>query len=179
MGDWVRLVQSDKTELGITLTDEEIQGVSKHVFKNYVKKKVNIAHLNYLNDLKHKHSKAEHLNCKELKPAEYISNSTFTTREKRLLFKLRSRTLDVKQNFPALNKDPWCSSCGLFPETQSHLLQCPALVVHLGYLSGKTSTLKEHFVYGNSEQQHIIVNIFSDILEVRENLQNNLRNTED
>ena len=55
MGDWVRLVQSDKTELGITLTDEEIQGVSKNVFKNYVKIKVNIAHLNYLNDLKHRH----------------------------------------------------------------------------------------------------------------------------
>ena len=38
-GDWVRLVQSDKLELNITLTDEEIQGVSKNVFRNYVKEK--------------------------------------------------------------------------------------------------------------------------------------------
>ena len=135
-----------------------------------------IAHLKYLNGLKEKHSKAEYLNCSELKPAEYISNSTFTTREKRLLFKLRSRTLDVKQNFPGLNKNPWCSSCGFFPENQGHLLQCPALVVHLGFLSGKTSTLKENFI---SEQQHIIVNIFSDVLEVRENLQQNMGNTEE
>ena len=178
-GDWVRLVESDKAELGITLTDEEIQGVSKNVFKNYVKKKVTIAHLKYLNGLKEKHSKAKHLNCRELKQAEYIQNSTFTTREKRLLFKLRSKTLDVKQNFPGLNKDPWCSSCGLFPENQSHLLQCPALVVHLDYLTGKTSTLNELFIYGNREQQQTIVNIFSDILEVRENLQQKVRNAEE
>jgi hypothetical protein len=178
-GDWVRLVQSDKAELGITLTDKEIQGVSKNVFKKFVKKKVTIAHLKYLNGLKEKLSKAKHLNCRELKQAEYIQNSTFTTREKRLLFKLRSKTLDVKQNFPGLNKDPWCSSCGLFPENQSHLLQCPALVVHLDYLSGKTSTLNELFIYGNREQQQTIVNIFSDILEVREKLQQQERNTEE
>ena len=56
IGDWVRLVQSDKTELGITVTDKEIQGVSKNVFKSYVKKKVTIVHLKYSNGLKEKHS---------------------------------------------------------------------------------------------------------------------------
>ena len=90
------------------MTDEEIQGASKYLFKSYVKKKVNIDHLKYIYGLKEKYSKAEYLNCSELKPCEYILNSTFTTREKRLLFKLRSRTLDVKQHFPGLNKDPWC-----------------------------------------------------------------------
>ena len=29
VGDWVRLVEADKSELGIALTDKEIQGVSK------------------------------------------------------------------------------------------------------------------------------------------------------
>ena len=29
IGDWVRLKQADKAELGITLTDEEMQGVMK------------------------------------------------------------------------------------------------------------------------------------------------------
>ena len=37
-GDWV-LVESDKSELGITLSDQELQGVSKNQFKNFVKKK--------------------------------------------------------------------------------------------------------------------------------------------
>ena len=48
VGDWVRLVQSDKSELDINLTDEEIQGVSQNMFKNYVVKKVKISHLKYM-----------------------------------------------------------------------------------------------------------------------------------
>ena len=107
------------------MTDEEIQGVSKNVFKTYIKKKVEINHLQFLNTQKKKHSKSEHLNCIQLKVAEYLKDSRFNTREKQLLFKLRSRTLDVKQNFKNQHKTPWCVSCGLFQETQSHLLQCP------------------------------------------------------
>ena len=80
------------------MTDEEIQGVSKNVFKTYIKKKVEINHLQFLNTQKKKHSKSEHLNCIQLKVAEYLKDSRFNTREKQLLFKLRSRTLDVKQN---------------------------------------------------------------------------------
>ena len=64
MGDWVRLVQADKAELGITLTDKEIQGVSENVFKNVVKKKVTIAHLRWVEE---KHSKSKYLDCTKLK----------------------------------------------------------------------------------------------------------------
>ena len=169
-GDWVRLVTADKLDLDITLSDEEIQGVSKNVFAKFVKKKATIYQLKKLNELKQKHSKSKFLNCTELKEAEYISSSEFTTAEKRLLFKLRSQTLDVKKNFPGVHKDLWCRTCGLFTETQSHLLQCPAIVVHLPYLVGKASELEEKHIYGNCKQQKIIVKIFTDIIEIRENL---------
>ena len=39
-GDWIRLVEADKSELNITMSDEEIQGVSKDMFKTVVKEKV-------------------------------------------------------------------------------------------------------------------------------------------
>ena len=39
-GDWVRLVDSDKAELGITLTDCEIKRFSKQSFKRFIKQKV-------------------------------------------------------------------------------------------------------------------------------------------
>ena len=123
--------------------------------------------------MKKKHTKAKFLNCSELKQADYIQNPIFTTAQKQLLFKLRSRTLDVKLNFKGQNKNPWCTSCGLFQETQSHILQCPELVKNLHYLRGKTSKLNENFVYGSLVQQEMIVKIYSDILEVRENLQHN------
>ena len=149
------------------------------MFGNYVKKMVTINHLKNLQELKKKHSKAKYLECTKLKQAVYLNDSKFSTREKRLLFKLRSKTIYVKKNFPGLNKDEWCVSCGLFPESQSHLLQCPELVVHLGYLSWKTSTLNGNFIYGNIEQQQAMVKIYTDILEVRENLQKQMTNTDE
>ena len=58
VGDWVRLVNADKDELGIELTDEDIQGVSQEMFKTYVKKKVKVNYLKHINSLKSKHSKS-------------------------------------------------------------------------------------------------------------------------
>ena len=52
IGDWIKLVESDKKELEITMEEEEIQGVSKEIFKNYVKSKVKINHLKQLNNMK-------------------------------------------------------------------------------------------------------------------------------
>ena len=88
VGDWVRQVEGDKLELGITVTDCEIQGVSQNKF---VAKKVKTNHLNYLSSLKQKHSKAKFLNWTVLKQADYLADSRFSTKEKQLLFKLRSQ----------------------------------------------------------------------------------------
>ena len=57
-GDWVRLVEADKKELGIDLTDKQIQEVSKSSFKTYVKKKVTQNFLQHLKYLKSRHSKS-------------------------------------------------------------------------------------------------------------------------
>ena len=124
--------------------------------------------------MKKSHSKSEYLNCSELKTAKYLEDPSFNTKQKQLLFKLRSRTLDVKANFRGQNCDIICNSCGLFPETQSHLLQCPQLVTRVSYLCGQTSKLNEMDIYGSTEKQKIMVNIYSDILEVIENLKNGI-----
>ena len=101
------------------MSDEEIQGVSKDVFKRYVTTKVKNNFLQYLKDMKSKHSKSINLKCNELKTAEYILSPKFSFKEKILLFKLRSRTLDIKGNFKKQHRDPWCISCGLYEETQN------------------------------------------------------------
>ena len=170
IGDWVRIIESDKKELNINMTDEEIQGVSKETFKTFVKNKAKIKFIQHLNTLKSQHSKSKFLECSDLKTAEYIKDRRLTTSKKQLLFKLRSRTLDVKKNFGGNFEDPWCTTCGLVEETQSHLLQCPPLVENLNYLRGKTSTIDESMIYGDIEQQIQIVNIYSDILQEREKI---------
>ena len=169
VGDWVRLIAADKKELCINMTDEEIQGVSKETFKRIVKQKVKINYLQHLESLKANHSKSKYLDCSDLKVAEYITDARLNCKKKQLLFKLRSRTLDVKKNFGDKN-NPWCSTCGLFQETQGHLLQCAPLVKNLNYLQGKGSKLDENYIYGDIEKQIQIVNIYSDILEEREKL---------
>ena len=175
-GDWVRMVEADKEELGIGLTDEEIQVVSKEMFKTYIKKKDKINYLKHLNTLKSKHSKYEFLECSDVKMADYIKDPRLNTSKKQLLFSLRRKTLDVQGNFKRQNQSPWCTPCGLFQETQGHLLQCPPLVKNIKYLKGQTSKLEEKCIYSNIEQRHIIVNIYSDILEERENLQHKRNN---
>ena len=86
------MVTQDKQQLGIDMSDEEIQGVSKDVFKRYVTTKVKNNFLQYLKDMKSKHSKSINLRCNELKTAEYILSPKFSFKEKILLFKLRSRS---------------------------------------------------------------------------------------
>ena len=169
-GDSVQLIEADKKELEIVLNDEEIQGLQKETFRKYVKSKVRIKYRRYLNEIKRTHSKSNYLVCRKLEMAEYLNNPRFNTRQKQLLFKLRSRTLDVKCNFRGQFIDLWCISCGLFPESQSHILQCPELVTKLNYLAGKTSCLNENCIYGDIEEQLKIVNIYSDLLEEREKL---------
>ena len=173
-GDWIKLVEADKEELKIGMNDEEIRNISKDKFKEYVTKKAKIQQLNFLGSLKKKHSKSEFLNCTEVKTAEYLKNPLFNTKQKQLLFKLRSRTLDVKVNFPGQHRDLLCRSCGLYPESQSHILQCPQLVTKVDYLKGNTSRLIENDIYKDIMKQQTIVNIYSDLLEVRENLKTHI-----
>ena len=169
------MIESDKKELNINMTDKEIQGVSKETFKSFVKKKVKEKFIHNINSLKAKHSKSKYLNCEVLQVAPYIEDSRLSTKNKQLLFKLRSRTLDVKKNFSGTNENLLCTSCGLSEETQSHLLQCPPLVKNLKYLQGRTSQLDENHIYGDIEQQILIVNVYSDILEEREKLKHQFR----
>ena len=52
--------------------------------------------------------------------------------------------------------------------SQQPLLQCPPLVKNVQYLKGQTAKLNDKLIYGSIDQQIVIVNIYSDILEARE-----------
>ena len=148
-GDWAALVEQDKKQLGINMSDQDIQGVSKEAFKRYVTKKVKANFLIYLNGMKNKHSKSNNLKCDELKTAEYLVSPRFSQKEKILLFKLRSRTLDIKGNFKSQHKDPWRICCGRFEESQNHLLQCQEIGKRLSYLTEKQIDYVENDIYGD------------------------------
>ena len=86
VGDWIKLIEADNRELYIMMSVEEIQGVSKNVFKNDVKSKVKINFLKYLNNIKKTHTKSRNLKYTEIKLDEYLQHPSFNTTQKQLLF---------------------------------------------------------------------------------------------
>ena len=49
-------------------------------------------------------------------------------------------------------------------------MQCSELVSNLKYLNVKPSKLNENFIYGNTQQQEMMVKIYSDVVDAREML---------
>ena len=175
-GDWVRLVQQDMRAIGLDLSDDDIKKLSKNRFKNSVEKKIENLALVQLNQLKMKHSKSGYLNSSSFKPQNYFVYSRFNRKETQLLFKLRSQTLNVKMNFPNQHQDKLCKTCKLFPESQSHLPQCPEIVPRLKIVCSANTAVDESMLYSSTDNQLKIVKIYTEILEIRKSI---LENTED
>ena len=125
IGDWVNLLEVDKQEFGIYLSDEEISQISKYKMKTMLKEKVREVTVRYLNKLKSKHSKSVGVHFTAGSVAPYLTDERFSQSERELLFKLRSKTLFVKENFSHLydGSSMLCDLCILFPCTQKQVLQ--------------------------------------------------------
>ena len=70
-------------------------------------------------------------------------------------------------NFQSQYSNILCKICKLFPESQSHLLQCPEIAPKLNLFNLNTNTIDENFIYGNTEKQQLIVKIYTQIWKVR------------
>ena len=160
----------DMNELGLEVEEREIIEMSKNKFKNIVKGKIETLALLKLNELKMKHSKSENIESTKLRTASYLVYQRLTKYEQQLLFRLRTKTLDVKMNFDRLHADIYCSLCKLFPETQSHILQCPDVVPNMNTPVISNHSLNEADIYGNLDKQVQIVKIYSEALDIRNKL---------
>ena len=171
-GDWVNLLEADKTLFNIKLSDMEIASISKQKFTNFVKKKAGELTVQYLQKLKRKNSKSEHLDVSDMKTSEYLLDGRFSNQERELLFSLRSKTVLVKENFKNAyqNNNMLCELCQLFSCTQSHPLQCPKLNTKI--IIDKRIKLTEEFIYGDVEQQLLYVKIYKQFWDLRKTLLN-------
>ena len=93
------------------------------------------------------------LDMRDMRISPYLQDSRFSKSERELLFKLRSKTIWVKDNFrnAYLDNDMLCYLCKLFPCTQSHPLQCPQLTTTM--IVDKKLNINDKFIYGDVEQQ--------------------------
>ena len=167
IGDWVNLLEVDKQEFGIYLSDEEISQISKYKMKTMLKEKVCEVTVRYLNKLKSKHSKSVGVHFTAGSVAPYLTDERFSQSERELLFKLRSKTLFVKENFSHLydGSSMLCDLCNLFPCTQKHVLQCPELSTSL--IIDKSIQVDESDIYSDVDKQLLYVKIFKSFWDLR------------
>jgi hypothetical protein len=168
-GDWVKQVDKDRENIELDLENVEISKMSKTKFKTIVHKKVTNLALSELNQLKDKHSKSAYLASNSFEIAPYLNDSRFSRRETQVLFSLRSQTLDVRMNFGNQFNETLCRICRLFPETQSHLLQCPEIAPKLKLLCLGSQIVEKH-VFGSVDEQLKVSKIYCKILEIRKEI---------
>ena len=74
-------------------------------------------------------------------------------------------------NFPKQYESKLFAVCKLFPESQSHLLKCPEIAPKLKLVSLSDDIIDEKEI-DNSDvrKQPSIVRIFSNVLEIRNNI---------
>ena len=127
-GDWWLDVQKDLIELKLTTSLDEISKISKLSFKSKIKVAIQEAAFEFLKCSKNEKSKLKDLLYDELKIQKYFNSDDLLTSEKKLLFQLRTRMLNVKENFKNAHLDLVCPLCQTKNDTQQHLLECQIIL---------------------------------------------------
>ena len=97
-------------------------------YKKFIKKKIYKAAFEYLTKDQKQKNKIKFINYKKLSCQKYICSGEFSNSEVNLLFKLRSRMTNVRNNFKNGNNNLECQlGCGEKEEDQKHILVCPKL----------------------------------------------------
>ena len=123
--DWTLQVQEDLKDLKIRMSLKEIGGKSEYSFKRLVKIRSKEHALEYLSNIKSKHSKMENLDYLELKLQNYLIDGQITVQEAKILFRFRTRVAKFWENMKSNQNLPLaCPLCHLQPDTQRHSFQC-------------------------------------------------------
>ena len=119
------LVKTDLELIGEEFDEERIRNMSKNKFKRYVKKNMDNAAFEYLEEQKNKHSKVKDIKYIKLEIQSYIVTENLTNVEIYTIFALRSRMTKVKKNFSnQFNNNLLCKLGCSDMDSQVHLLEC-------------------------------------------------------
>ena len=147
---------------GITLTMYEISKMKKSKFRKIVNCQIRKIAEEYLINLKSKHSKLNGI-CDSYGTEKYLFSSSISIEEKQVLFKFRTRMVEVKSNFKnQYGPNLTCNFCQN-EDTQSHLLLCKVLTDGID-----TSGVQYDHIFSDVNKQEKIAKILNKILEQRE-----------
>ena len=159
--DWVLEVSKNLEECGIDFDEDTIGAMSKNAFKRLVNEKIYLLAYTYLSEEKLKKTKLANLTTWQMQ--DYLVSDKLSLSEKRLLYMLRVRMIEVKNNFSSKYGDKLeCSLCLNHIEDQENLLKCSEIVSEVN-----TSEITYRDIYGTLEKQAEAIKIWKQVLKVR------------
>jgi hypothetical protein len=127
-GDWCQAVKDSMSDIDLQLNFSEIRILTQDKLRSLVVKGCRNSALQYLNEVKAKHSKVLHLDHNRWETQAYLKPNNMSILEAKFIFLVRTRMLDVKANFKnKYRNNVKCANCDE-EETQAHLLFCSKLV---------------------------------------------------
>ena len=166
----ILLIENDKKELKIGMTDEDIQKTSKYKFRKIIEENITKETFEYLINKKESHSKAENLFYNKLECQKYLkSDNELNNQEKQLLFKFRTRMINLKNNlknnFNELKCELGCDEL----EEQKHLFDCETLLNNCEHLANNV-TIEYEDIFGDETKQRNAIKLLSHIWKTRDKL---------
>ena len=121
-GDVHQLVLQDMELLDIS--ENELKTMNKLNLKETLKKRVPEVAFQYLINIAETHSKVNHGMYKNLDGMQYFEDHRISAEQAKLLFKFRTRMVNVRNNFRNNYTCSSCPLCGIHQDTQEHLFDC-------------------------------------------------------
>ena len=173
--DWINQIENDLKILNIEKNEKEIKSMKKSSFKKLIKEKLRMVSTNYLFTYKPEEKRSKIKNLKSYKLQNYLKSTTFTNKEKKLLFSLRTRTVDVKSNYK--NKYLFNLNCRLCDdkteiESEEHYLKCKQILQNLEDTSDIVNARYDNIFNDNIEEQLVITKVFDKVFKLRRKLLN-------
>ena len=163
--DWYELIKSDLKEAQLEhYNEEEIKSMKKPTWKKIVKTAIKHLAFEYLKKEAKDKSKMKNLNYSEFDMQSYLKSQEISKSNKMLLFKLRTRMIDIEDNF---GKKTLCAMCKLQPSCQSHLFECIFIKLKCPEIVNSDCEYADIFK-NNINKMNILSKIAENIIRQRE-----------
>ena len=156
----------------LKINPESIKYMKRERFKGYLKEKISSFSFEYLQKKKMGHSKVKDIDYPNLSIQPYLTDMSFTTAEKQLLFSLRSRCSSSKANFKSMYVDLLCNLCdaGVI-QSDIHLLDCVTIINNCPQLAESVSAEHEDIFSSDIKKQQEITRLYSRVFETKKILE--------
>ena len=165
-GDWASTCLSDIENINLKLTLDEISQISKQKYLMILKEKIKDSALKYL--LKKQGKKGSEISYSIIEMSEYLQpfNKSLTIEQKREMFAVRNRMVNIPTNFSSKNETK--CDCGDI-EDMVHIYECKI------FCDNKQPKIPYKQIFnGNLKEQILVYTKFSENLKTRTKIKNNV-----